>query len=276
MNEFLQDGSKARTIREGQTELSSPILSPPVPSFETTPSTERNPSSDLLFIINQIVECDNRFCPELKDMYSDGLAILMQIKYPEMHRDLIRCSQQGRTELECSPFFVEGIARVNPLFHQMVHKRRMQVQPDPLGPSYDGLLYNAPFWFEGAGDIWRRTLNGSVRVSIAECSRIKRESEQCLNDPSKPTDYCFRLYAGAVMCEPGTNCPYMHFPLLRCAQTAPGTDFQWLNNCFKTIPNFESCTQGFVPIDSQAIQKEQAEAADFQRGVVSLRDPAAI
>jgi len=222
------------------------------PEFTTTQDTERNPSSDLLFIINQIVACDDIYCPELRDMYSDGLAVLMQIKYPEMHRDLVRCSQQGRSELECSPLFVEGIARVNPLFHQMIHKRRFQIQPDPLNETYDGLLYNAPFWFEGTGDIWRRTLNGSTRISIDNCAEVKAQSEKCLNDPSKPTDYCFRLYSGAVMCESGTNCPYLHFPLLRCAQTTPGSDFQFLNDCLKRIPNYLGCTNAFVPLENPA------------------------
>ena len=240
------------------------------PSFSTTPTTQRNPSSDLLFIINQIVECDNRFCWDLKDMYSDGLGILMQIKYPEMHRDLLRCTQQGRSELECSPLFVEGIARVNPLFHQMVYKRRLQVQPDPLGPSYDGLLYNAPFWFEGAGEIWRRTMNGSTRVSVRDCDRVKHESEQCLNDPTKPTDFCFRLYAGATMCTPGANCPYLHFPLIKCAQSTPGVDYQMFNDCVKRITNFEQCSSGHVALNAEEFKPSAKQQDPKLEGLKAL------
>jgi hypothetical protein len=49
---------------------------------------------------------------------------------------------------------------------------------------------------------------------------------------------------------------------MRCAQTTPGTDFQFFNDCAKRIPNYTLCTKGFVPMDRDSIQQEVKTAME--------------
>ena len=135
---------------------------------------------------------------------------------------------------------------MNPFFFKELDEKRQKQSNDPL-QGYDGIKYGSPFWFEGAGDIWRRTTHKSKRVSVKDCAKVKKDSEECLADPQKPNDYCYRLYGHALACEPGTNCPYLRFPILKCLQEAHVVDYAKVKSCVEAIPNYAACIKGFVP-----------------------------
>lgn len=203
-------------------------------------------NADLDYIISEIIHCDDTFCPDLRDLHMDGLFITMELKFPEIQRDLQQCTEDGRPQDECTPICMEGLERANPLFQQSIDRYRQSQHTDPL-QNYDGVKYGSPFWFEGAGEVWRRSAHGSRRVTVKQCEQVRKASDMCLADPTKPNDYCFRLYGHALLCEPGMHCPYLRFPLLNCLQTSTVVDYHRLKACAQAIPNFEQCQQGFVP-----------------------------
>lgn len=215
-------------------------------TFQQYQTENRDPAGDLDFAITSIVNCDNEYCADLKDMLMDATFSLVQLQHPQLHADLERCAEQGRSDDECIPIFIDSVNRVQPYLHSLIDRKRQATQPDPL-QAYDGVKYGSPFWFEGAGDIWRRIAHQSKIATVKDCARVRADSEQCLADPSKPNDYCFRLYGHALVCEPGVNCPYLRFPLMKCLQETHQTDFQRLKNCAESIPNFHPCTRGYVP-----------------------------
>lgn len=139
-----------------------------------------------------------------------------------------------------------AMARVQPFVRDTVERKRQAISPDPLA-DYDGTQYMAPFWFEGAGDIWRRTDHGSRRYSLKSCGDVKVSSENCLTDPTKPNDYCLRLYGHAVICEAGYNCPYLRFPMMKCIQEGHLGDYLRLKGCVESLPNYSACLRGYVP-----------------------------
>ena len=125
----------------------------------------------------------------------------------------------------------------------LIERKRLTISPDPL-KYYNGINYLSPFWFEGAGEIWRRVSHGSSKVSVRDCLRIRRDSEQCLQDSTQSEEYCFRLYAQQAICESGTHCPYLRFPLMKClssSQTRPQID-----ECLTNVPNFTDCKHAYV------------------------------
>eukprot|EP00461_Guttulinopsis_vulgaris_P007727 UN07777 len=71
--------------------------------------------------------------------------------------------------------------------------------------------------------------------------------KQCLADPSKPQDYCYRLYGHSLVCESGVNCDYLRFPMMQCLQTHAIPDYEALKNCMQSIPNYTKCTKAPAP-----------------------------
>eukprot|EP00461_Guttulinopsis_vulgaris_P003175 UN03176 len=84
-------------------------------------------------------------------------------------------------------------------------------------------------------------------VSIKDCKRIQRDAEQCLADPTKPNDHCFRLYTHSLVCEPGVNCAYLRYPFMTCMKQISITDYNKARECITSVPNYQACTRGYVP-----------------------------
>lgn len=201
------------------------------------------------YLIDHIVRCDDEYCPDLKDLYMDAIFVAMKIKLPEIHDDLIRCTEQNRPDDECGPIFIQGVNRSNPLVYDSVDRHRQATCEDPL-QGYDGLKYTSPFWFEGAGDVWRRLAHGSQLVDVKNCQEINKLAEACVLDTSKPQDYCLRLYGHSAICASGVNCSYTQLPAIRCLQK--NNDFETINDCLNKVPNFRTCATKFVPQEQVA------------------------
>lgn len=212
------------------------------------PSQQRNPEVDLDFAVTEIVHCDDEFCPELKELFLDALFDILEIKFPDKHKALVRCSEQGRSDAECAPIFMDAMTYANPIAFDLIEKKRQAISPDPL-QGYDGLQYGSPFWFEGAGEVWRRMAHGSRRTTVRSCEKIRTQAEQCLSDPNKSNDYCYRLYTSSLMCVPGVHCPYTRYPFLRCLQNVGTSNYDQASECIRNVPNYDACMKGFVPPD---------------------------
>lgn len=207
-----------------------------------------SPTADLDYIISEIVHCDDTFCPDLRDLHMDGLFMMMELKFPEIQQNLQKCTQDGRPQDECAPICMDGLERTNPIFQQTIERYRQSQNQDPL-QNYDGIKYGSPFWFEGAGEVWRRMAHGSRRTTVRSCEKIRTQAEQCLSDPNKSNDYCYRLYTSSLMCVPGVHCPYTRYPFLRCLQNVGTSNYDQASECIRNVPNYDACMKGFVPPD---------------------------
>ena len=137
------------------------------------------------------------------------------------------------------------ISKVNPWVFELVQKKRQSISPDPL-QGYDGIKFGSPFWYEGAGDIWRRVSHGSKLVTVKDCERVRNIAEECLRNPANANDYCYRLYGHSIVCEAGVHCPYLRFDFIRCLQEHHLTDFAAVRNCVENVPQYKPCTKGYV------------------------------
>jgi hypothetical protein len=211
------------------------------------PQPRANINVDIDFIASEIVRADDEFAPDLRDMYMDLSFTLIEARFPQLHQALAECGSgyNLKASPECAAVYIEAMNRIQPFVHDVIERKRQAISPDPL-QNYDGIKYMSPFWFEGAGDVWRRVDHGSRRYSIKSCADVRRNSENCLTDPTKPNDYCFRLYGHALICEPGYNCPYLRFPLMKCIQEGHISDYARLKNCVEGLPNYAACTRGYV------------------------------
>jgi hypothetical protein len=209
-------------------------------------SAPHNPQVEIDFLLNEIILCDDQYCPDLPDIYQDLIYTLISTKYPTIADDIRRCTLEGGEDKDCVPLFIDGSNRVNPLVHELLDGKRQAISPDPL-TSYDGLRYNSPFWFEGAGDVWRRIAHNSSKVSIKDCAKLRQDAERCLADPTKPNDFCYRLYTNDLICEAGVHCTYMRADLLGCTTSTAIGQYKQLKQCIEAIPNYTPCTRGYVP-----------------------------
>lgn len=212
---------------------------------------ENDPFADLDYLITQIVRCDEQFCEKLPDMHMDTMMVGIGVKYPEIERDMEVCvAEHGANSKPCNALFLEAVNRINPMIYDLIEQKRRAISVDPL-VNYDGLQYLSPFWFTGAGDIWRRIDGRSKRTTIADCNRVKKRLDECLALPeNQRTNHCFDEYASAQICVPGTNCPYLRLPMTQCMYSEHIEDYRALDHCLSTIPRFQRCQDGFVPADA--------------------------
>lgn len=202
---------------------------------------------DIKNTTDRILHCDNNFCPDAHDTYLDLIFLSMQELFPALSQDVTQCLEE-RSQSECTPLVIEAFNRVGPTVNKRLDQLRQEKSDDPL-KNYDLTRYDTPFWFEGAGEIWRRVTHGSNRVGIRDCTKVHEQAQRCLKDPSKTDSECFTLYGHSLMCEPGVHCPYLRFPMLRCMGDPAAPNFEALKNCVQTAPNYQRCTREFVPQD---------------------------
>lgn len=209
-------------------------------------TSRATPADQLDYVTTEIVHCDDEFCPDLKDMMMDALLIAAEIKEPKLEAELRQCqTTYSQSDPRCDRLFMQLISKVNPWVFELVQKKRQSISPDPL-QGYDGIKFGSPFWYEGAGDIWRRVSHGSKLVSVKDCERVRNVAEECLRNPANANDYCYRLYGHSLVCEAGVNCPYLRFDFIRCLQEHHLTDFAAVRNCVENVPQYKPCTKGYV------------------------------
>ena len=228
-----------------------------------------NMNMDLDFVLHEIVQCDNEYCPDLQSMYLDAAILAIKAYYPDKDTLFTQCEKQGRPDHECGAIFNSNLNIVQPQLAGLIERKRLTISPDPL-KYYNGIHYLSPFWFEGAGEIWRRVSHGSTKVSVRDCLRIRRDSEQCFKDGTQSPEYCFRLYAQQAICEPGTHCPYLRFPLMKCLSNSQTQ--QHIDDCLFAVPNFNECKHGYVFNNTRDMgpqaQAYQQQLAQNQKGGV--------
>lgn len=209
-----------------------------------------DPFADLDYLVTQIVRCDEQFCHELPEMHMDAVLVSSHLKYPEIQRDIEVCgAEHGLEAPQCHALFLEALNRVNPILYDLIEQKRRVLSPDPL-INYDGLQYMSPFWFTGAGDVWRKVDGRSKRTSIANCQLVKKRLDECLALPeNKRTTACVDEYAHAQICAPGIHCPYLRLPMTQCMYNDLVDDYRGIDHCLSTIPKFHRCQDGFVPLD---------------------------
>jgi hypothetical protein len=198
---------------------------------------------DLDFILHEIIQCDNEYCADLQSMYLDAAILTIKNYYPEKDALFVQCEKNQRPDHECGAIFNTNLNISQPKLASLLEKKRLTISPDPL-KYYNGIHYLSPFWFEGAGEIWRRVSHGSTKVSVRDCQRIRRDSEQCYKDGKQSPDYCFRLYSQQAICESGTHCPYLRFPLMKCLSQS--TNQREIDDCLLSVPNYYECKAGYV------------------------------
>jgi hypothetical protein len=213
--------------------------------------SSKDPFADLDYLVTQIIRCDDQYCEGLSDMFMDTILVAIHVKYPEMQRDIEQCiDEHGLEAKPCTAMFMEAINRVNPMVYDLIEQKRRLISPDPL-INYDGLQYISPFWFTGAGDIWRRIDGRSKRVNITNCNIVQKNLDECLALPqNKRNNGCFIEYSHAKMCAPGVHCPYLRLPMTQCMYNEAINDYRDLDYCFSTISKFDKCKDGFVPLDA--------------------------
>lgn len=217
---------------------------------------ERDPNAnlslDLDYLLTEIVHCDYQYCPKLEDMHKEAIMLAAEMYEMPLHFDLVQCIED-QTDPEskmCIPQMKTLVRRCTPIVDNLLRKKRVSTFPDDYLQNYDGTNYPGAFWFEGAGDIWRRMTHGGRDINVESCNVISEASEKCLRDPTKPRDYCFRLYGHSLACRPGVHCPYLRWPIMKCLEAVDDRpDFQALSKCMKQVPHFSRCEVGYVPAD---------------------------
>jgi hypothetical protein len=214
--------------------------------------------SELDDYVTDLVRCDDEYCPDFPQLLSESIFEISRLQHPQLYTEMVRCNDELLSKLKldsnsdygdvCKEMVVKATQTALPTLDSLCDAKRFSSSPDPLY-GYHGMDFPDPFWFEGAGEVWRRTSSGSVKITIDDCKKVRRVAEQCLLDETKPNDYCFHLYQHAIMCEPGTNCPYLRLPMVRCTYLHNQVDYKSLKDCIDLLPNVEKCRQGWVPVD---------------------------
>lgn len=64
---------------------------------------------DLDFILHEIVQCDNEYCPDLQSMYLDAAILVIRQYFPEKEAIFLQCEKENRLEHECGQIFTSSM-----------------------------------------------------------------------------------------------------------------------------------------------------------------------
>lgn len=263
-------------------DFDTPISLPDIKSnlINDLPPVDASLSKAIDEVFTEIVRCDDQYCPHLDTMHSQALFLLLEAEMPDLHEKLLLCHEPLRVEPELSPYipppigaptrnrsekplsspppttdqtrlpfvecrsmFLDALQKVQPILYSALDRRREAISTEPL-QNYDGFDYQSPFWFEGAGDLWRRKTHGSNRITPRNCMQLKQQARLCLANPQKESRECFLPLASSLTCVAGLNCPDLRLPMIQCivdSSTAVG-NFQKFQDCLSNVAHFKQCS----------------------------------
>jgi hypothetical protein len=215
------------------------------PKYKSTPQALI--SEDLNFLLSEIVHCDEVYCYDLRDMIFEAIQLVLSHQDPKTMNKITRCTGFDDEMEECTELYANAFAQHNPAVFQMIQLKRKELSPDPL-EDYDGTLYESPFWFQYAGDVWRRITHKSKQIDIVrDCARLKRLADQCLKDDEISHKDCLTIYSNSLACAPGAYCPYLRQPLMTCMHGSGIAEYDLMRDCINKIPNYTPCQVDYTP-----------------------------
>jgi hypothetical protein len=180
-------------------------------------------------------------------MIFEAIQLVLSHQDPATMTKIVKCTNREDMVEECTNLYANAFAEHNVAVFKMIEQKRQELSPDPL-ENYDGTLYESPFWFSHAGDIWRRITHGSRTVNVErDCARLKKMADHCLNDDSISHQDCLNIYSHSLACAPGSFCPYLRQPLMTCMHGSGIQDYDQMRACINQIPNYTACERGYVP-----------------------------
>lgn len=211
-----------------------------------------------------IVRCDDMFCPNLDQLYQRAIYVTAQRFDQPLLDGFHECVMTSTHDVErhqCRQQFLNIFSKYNEDMALRIDELRQMYSDDPLSGG-NPLEYESPFWFEGAGDVWRRYDHRTPKSGVHNCQKVIQQAEQCLNDATKPNELCYRLYSHALICAPGMFCSSLRMPLLKCVQECHAIDYDRIKSCVRAIPNYIPChTKYVMPIYEDPIDPDSFEAS---------------
>jgi hypothetical protein len=198
-------------------------------------------SEDTQNCFSALLSCDDKYCSNYREVYDHTQLSLWEDVHKESYDKWHECCATGQERGVCQRIFDFGEKKTIAVLEEVLKNQRL-IHPNPL-VDYDGLVYQSPFWFEGAGEVWRKTDHSSKRLGLTVCKKLRKDVEQCLLDRHEEgsTDFCYRQFQHSLICEPGLNCPYLRFPMMQCFRKIQGIDYVRFRACVKLVPNYASC-----------------------------------
>lgn len=237
---------------ESELDREEPLLLP----VEYTPEEVEVLESNYQQTIEEIAHCTTTFCPDQKLLYDRAIRISMELDSPEHIYYYRKCRFDRILALkdpeDCQSAIYPIIEQLMPRVLKSIEKTTMLQTGERL-ENYIGFNYNAPFWFYGAGDIWRRSLHNSslLRKEMDKhgdaCHSLHEALNQCVEDGTKTDDDCYYLYTQSKSCNAGLNCRYLRLPLLNCLNANQFTNYEGVTACVEMLPNYATCQDHYTP-----------------------------
>jgi hypothetical protein len=202
--------------------------------------------------ISNIANCSQTFCPGLQQHFDRSLRLALEIDSPEHMYKYRKCRFDRILTLmnpnTCQEALNNVIDDISPRVIKSIEKETMLLTGEKLD-DYIGLSYDAPFWFTGAGDVWRRFQHNSTLIQDKQnpCEMLKTSTAKCLADKNKTEDDCYFEYTQSTICDPGIHCRYLRVPMVNCLAANPFTNYNGVTQCLEMLPNFQTCQVEFTP-----------------------------
>eukprot|EP00461_Guttulinopsis_vulgaris_P001083 UN01083 len=193
------------------------------------------------YLCGEMIQCDEAYCPNLVDAYSDAIGLALSLRYEDVLKEVEQCAEKyGQDAEECDQLNETAAGYAIPIVDDKLEQLRREKYDKPL-QQYHPMMYQSPFWFEGAGNLWRRWDHKGV-----EKDQLQSELEELENYAATATDREYTLlYPHARMARAGLNCFELRPDLLQCL--ADVMNHEATKKCFDAIPNIQQCSTGFNP-----------------------------
>lgn len=189
-------------------------------------------------LIDDMSHCRDAYCPNLDEVYTNCIMMALQQHHPQIHREVDQCAAlHGVGSQECERVNEHAMDLAVPIVDAAL-EAKFATLPGPRLEDYHPMEYLSPFWFEGAGQLWRRwTHQGLTREELYE--QLVALEEMAESDETS-AHHKLLLYPHAKMARAGLNCTALKPSLMMCLMYAG--DIEAMGECFGKIPNIAECS----------------------------------
>jgi len=81
---------------------------------------------DLDHLTEQLIQCQQNNCTELKELYLEGVSLVIALKEPKVHWELEQCRKAGHKESFCIDPFVQAYNRWYKVMDKKIEDKKKQ------------------------------------------------------------------------------------------------------------------------------------------------------
>lgn len=221
----------------------SPAQPPTPPPPTTTPpppqhaylTTQSEVTAFYGKLITEMSHCRDKYCPNVAETYTNAITTALQMNHPDLHRQVDQCAATHGYDAEaCAAINTHATDVAIPIVDAALEEEYLKLPPPALH-DYHPLEYLSPFWFEGAGRLWRMWGHGGMTREELERDVVALEAAVDKME-GQARDL---LYPHARMARAGLNCTVLKPALLGCLVYAGNMGL--MGSCFDKIPMITQC-----------------------------------